>query len=230
MTSSISSWAELPLVGPPVDRPVLVLEGARRDALWSWVLPGRIIGGRIRDRGAAEHLAPEVVAAASKLGFGLPELGAVIVGLGPGSVTGLRLTVAFAKGVACASQCRLVGVPSLPAMLIDAEREDGVAVLEAYAKQVFAAGGDLAADVYLPEQVRAKIGARQVVTDGAVPSMPELCEFAFDLRAHGCDTLTGLAVEGLRRLAAGEESDWKTLAPNYGRPSSAELQMNLKRE
>lgn len=228
MTSSTSSWVERPFVSS-FKKPVLVVEGARRDALWSWVLPDRIVGGRIRDRGAAESLAPEVAIAAKKLGFTIADTGAVIVGAGPGSFTGLRITISFAKGIACALNTPIVGVPSLQAMLVDAGLPDGIAMLEAYAKQVFAYATDVAPDVYLAPAITELRAGRRFVLDGAVPTYADLGN-AIDLKADGNDALIGLATAGLVRLSAGEDDGWMHIVPNYGRPSSAELQLNLARK
>ncbi len=59
------------------------------------------------------HLAPAVEQALSVTGASAAEVQAVGVALGPGSFTGLRIGLAFAKGLALARRIPLVGVPTL---------------------------------------------------------------------------------------------------------------------
>ncbi len=55
---------------------------------------------------------------------GINQLDAVAVSQGPGSYTGLRIGVSTAKGIAYASDLRLIGVPTLQALAIEAGRSD----------------------------------------------------------------------------------------------------------
>jgi len=53
---------------------------------------------------------------------GINQLDAVAVSQGPGSYTGLRIGVSTAKGIAYASDLRLIGVPTLQALAIEAKQ------------------------------------------------------------------------------------------------------------
>ena len=59
------------------------------------------------------ELAPTVSSLIDQAGTSLDELKVVAVALGPGSFTGLRIGMAFAKGMALAGHLDLVGIPSL---------------------------------------------------------------------------------------------------------------------
>jgi tRNA threonylcarbamoyladenosine biosynthesis protein TsaB len=67
----------------------------------------------------------EVLAAA---GVKRGELEALVVGLGPGSFTGLRIGLACAKGLAYAQHLPVVGVSSLEAMALEAQAGEALLV------------------------------------------------------------------------------------------------------
>lgn len=77
-------------------------------------------------RGSAEHsaeLGPALDRLLERCGARLDELGGLGVGLGPGSYTGLRVGVAFAKGLEFGLRVPLVGVPSFEAMAARVTRD-----------------------------------------------------------------------------------------------------------
>lgn len=80
-------------------------------------------------RGHQERLAPLVAEAMAEAGAAFPDLNRIGVTVGPGSFTGLRVGLAFAKGLAIA-----LGIPCV-----------GVGVLDALAASVGEAGRVLAA-------------------------------------------------------------------------------------
>ena len=59
------------------------------------------------------ELAPAVVDLLRRTGHQATDLAAVAVASGPGSYTGLRIGLGFAKGLALANQVKLIGVPTL---------------------------------------------------------------------------------------------------------------------
>jgi tRNA A37 threonylcarbamoyladenosine modification protein TsaB len=222
--------------------PTLVLEGARRDAQWAVVHAGKIVGGRIKDRGAAERLAPTVAAGLSEAGLRAGDLRYVIVGVGPGSYAGLRIVLAFAKGLVQATPgAGLVAVPSMDAMLQDVvearargeaipEAARPVAIMNAFSGQVFAHGDGVPTDSYLPQALNERLGPGVLgVLDGDLPMQKDLAvETWLDLRAMpGGDVPYGVLSLGLDRIERGELAEVTTLLPDYGRLSSAELKANL---
>src|SRR5271170_7435698 len=104
--------------------PVLGLETGGPVASLGVVARGRIAA--VLSRPTVSHCAglpdavDEVLAAA---GFKLRDLAAIAVGIGPGSFTGLRVGLSYAKGLASALGMAVVGVSSLDAIALCAARE-----------------------------------------------------------------------------------------------------------
>jgi tRNA threonylcarbamoyladenosine biosynthesis protein TsaB len=88
-------------------------------------------------RGHQERLAPLVrdIMAAADVGF--DGLGRIAVTTGPGSFTGLRVGLAFAKGLGAALGIPVVGVGVLEALAAQAPEGLSVAVLDARRDQVY---------------------------------------------------------------------------------------------
>ena len=237
MTSTSSSSTDPSSPGAPA----LVLEGARRDAQWALAHEDRIVGGRIKDRGAAERLATEVEGGLRELGLDASQIVHVIVGIGPGSYAGLRIVLAFAKGITHALGAKIVAVPSLQAMLRDVDlaiaRGEAVpaharriAMMNAFGGQLFAAGGGVKDDAYTPASFNAALGDGNDVLgviDGELPMRRELAVPAyFDLRTVERDLPFGVLAIGREMIARGDFADVTTLLPRYGQASSAELKAN----
>ena len=67
-------------------------------------------------KGQAERLAPMVDELLSMGGVGYPDLTAIGVGTGPGNFTGVRISVAFARGLALSLGIPAIGVTRLEAL------------------------------------------------------------------------------------------------------------------
>jgi len=59
------------------------------------------------------ELAPAVAETLSKSGVAIADLQALVVAIGPGSFTGLRIGLALAKGIALVRHLPLIGIPTL---------------------------------------------------------------------------------------------------------------------
>lgn len=93
----------------------------------------------------AERLRPLLDELLSEAGWSKASLERVGVGMGPGSFTGLRVGIAFAKGIALGLGIPWVGVGSLAAMARACPPEAGptrVALLDARRQEVFAQAFD----------------------------------------------------------------------------------------
>jgi tRNA threonylcarbamoyladenosine biosynthesis protein TsaB len=72
------------------------------------------------ERGHQERLAPMTAEVMAGAGIGFSELDKIAVTVGPGSFTGLRVGLAFAKGLRLATGAPLVGIGTLAALAASA--------------------------------------------------------------------------------------------------------------
>jgi len=84
----------------------------------------------------ASELLPRLLVLLARAGRDLREATALAVGVGPGSFTGLRVSMSLAKGMALALRVPLVGVPSLVAWL-EAEPRATAAIARAGAQDTY---------------------------------------------------------------------------------------------
>jgi tRNA threonylcarbamoyladenosine biosynthesis protein TsaB len=84
---------------------------------------GRVLAhaGEVMARGHQERLAPMAAAVMAEAGLPFPAIERIGVTVGPGSFTGLRVGVAFAKGLASALAVPAVGIGTLEALAAEAE-------------------------------------------------------------------------------------------------------------
>lgn len=74
-------------------------------------------------------------------GLAVKDIGIVAVANGPGSFTGLRVGISYAKGLALGLGCRIIGMNTLEALALSSGIDRGLAspMLDAKRKQVYAA-------------------------------------------------------------------------------------------
>jgi tRNA threonylcarbamoyl adenosine modification protein YeaZ len=84
----------------------------------------------------ASELLPRLLVLLARAGRDLHEATALAVGVGPGSFTGLRVSMSLAKGMALALRVPVVGIPSLEAWL-EAEPRAAAAVARAGAQDAY---------------------------------------------------------------------------------------------
>lgn len=144
------------------------------------VLSGdRILAARVEEMGTgqAERLMPLLEEVLAEAGAGWRDLAAIGVGVGPGNFTGVRISVAAARGLALA-----LGVPAI-----------GVTRLEALAQ-------GLPRPLAVVEDARR--GEAYVQVFAAAPEAPALRDIA-GLAALGPLPLTGSAAEAAAALSGG---------------------------
>ncbi len=195
----------------------------------------------------------EMIDAAFKItGTTLGAVDAIAVTSGPGSITGLRIGLAAAKGLALAADKPIIGIPTLEAMAFDIGWMPTILcpVLNARKSEMYAAfyqGGDrkisrLSDELALsPENLAARAllamqetGNRTVVFtgDGVIAYgslltniLGEAAVFADDYKLPRASSSGCLARS---RLAGGLVDDIFTLVPTYIRQSEAEVRLAKK--
>ena len=203
------------------DAPTLLIDTATTRAV---IALGTADGAVIEQRGwtagyrHGEELLTRIDGLLTDRGVSPSELGAIVVGTGPGAFTGLRVGIATAKALAHALRLPIVGVASGLALL-DAAR--ATAPLGATLVLVQPAGPN--------DRVLVRPGEPARILPGGAD--PELAAgerlVAVDLAGHADDEAVALgaaASDGLaaamlatasRRLAAGDPDDLATLVPEY---------------
>jgi tRNA threonylcarbamoyladenosine biosynthesis protein TsaB len=92
----------------------------------------------------SETVLPEIERVLDSCGRRVDEIGAIVVGAGPGSFTGVRIAASFAKGMAFGLGARLYAYSSLAAIAVGTGTRGRVcAILDARRGQLYAAGYDL---------------------------------------------------------------------------------------
>ena len=190
----------------------------------------------------AGDLAPAAVELLSAQGWKARDLNGVVVSIGPGSYTGLRVGVMSAKTLAYATGCALNGVETFAVIAAQAPKEikrlDVLA--DAQQEKVYVQSFMRHCDDWRPcDVLRIQPFAEWVTQRTAETwvSGPGLRRWAARLPSDvpltdatlwdpQADTLLHL---GLTRYKAGERDDPFALEPLYLRPSSAEEQYRVRR-
>jgi tRNA threonylcarbamoyladenosine biosynthesis protein TsaB len=171
----------------------------------------------------------------SRAGRTIDDVEGLAVSIGPGSFTGLRIGLAFAKGVALAGRVPVVGVPTLEALACVADAAWGetiCAALDARKQEIYAAlfratpdgPRRLTDDLALsPAALAARLEAPCVCVGDAVEVYGAVLGARAVLRPFATHHPRGGVVArlGAVRLAAGEASNPGTLEPVYVRPPDA---------
>jgi tRNA threonylcarbamoyladenosine biosynthesis protein TsaB len=243
MTSRVLFRAERLIAAAAGARPVLGLETGAPVAGLALFADGRIAAERSQP--TTSHGAALPVAVAQLLEeaqVALAGLGAIAVGIGPGSFTGLRVGLCYAKGIALATGCALVGVASLDSLALGALEAAGpaaspgrllVPIVDARKGEVYAALYRVVAD-----------GLEKLSRDLVMPLARLVAEIregailAGDLKSNDAAALLRnkgievmaldggalatrarmVAITGAARLAGGDTDRAESLEPLYVRP------------
>lgn len=174
---------------------------------------------RILGRGHAEHLVPMIAA--------LPDRGKaqrILVSLGPGSFTGVRIGIAVAGALAIAWRAQVAGYPTLAlvaAMALEGRAADPVTVCMAgghgeWFVQDFGPRGVPAGDLAsLTPQAAAQRPIAPLVVGNRAAELAELADIRPDAIDLGPDARFVIAIDPSQLTAA--------LTPIYGRAPDARL-------
>src|SRR5882762_4586919 len=232
--------------------PILGLDTSTQIASLAIVAGGRVAGSMavpVSSHGAA---LPRVVDdLLSSAGFKIRDLAAIAVGIGPGSFTGLRIGLSYAKGLAMASGCALTGVPGFDAMAMAAiDTTTSIEVGRLLAVVVDARKNEVYATLY-----RVVANGLEKLTEDLVVTLEHLASritedvtFIGDSTAKDAAALVGMkghgaavfetgtldmrgvsiAAIGAARFARGEMDRVASLEPLYIRTPEATFKPNLK--
>jgi tRNA threonylcarbamoyladenosine biosynthesis protein TsaB len=158
--------------------------------------------------------------------IGLASVQAIVVGMGPGGFTGLRVGLATAKGLAHALDIPIVGIPTSTALLAAAVAASGAAGQAA--DDLAPAGSALLLPAGPRDRVLVDQAGPRLLPAGTDPELaPAVWVVAVDLEGRapseavdrGMAALAGLGPSLLRlgraRLARGEVDDLARLVPEY---------------
>lgn len=123
---------------------ILGIDTATRIGSVGLVEHGRVMAERSGParQGHGGALAPLTQQLLDDAGWSVTSIDAVAVSIGPGSFTGLRVGLGFAKGVAYAGDARLLPIPTLDALAAVADAEPGdlvCPILDARKGELYAA-------------------------------------------------------------------------------------------
>jgi tRNA threonylcarbamoyladenosine biosynthesis protein TsaB len=191
------------------------------------VLDGERVVASAREvmaRGHQERLAPMARQLMAQAGLGFDSLERIAVTVGPGSFTGLRVGIAFAKGLALALDLPAVGVGTLEALAAEA---DGLVfpAIDARRGQLYLQAFEDGRALMAPDAVAAEVAAARIaelsqgrpftlVGSGAA-LLADFAPGAAIVPAEGADA------RRVARLAAGR--DPAPLRPLYLRAPDAKL-------
>lgn len=174
----------------------------------------------------------------------LSDVAAIAVCTGPGSFTGLRIGVAFAKALAQARDLPCIGVSAYDvaeagsralfprAAILTGKRGFYYARLRASADgpSSFVCGESLAISDVVAQLARDS--GRPVMLHGETGAVADrrsaIAAGSFAARRPG-ELALAVAQLGAARLSAGEAADWRTIAIDYGQRPNAELNWEARR-
>ena len=194
-------------------------------------------------RSHAQALPLLVARVLADAGLGVQALDALAVSIGPGSFTGLRIGLGYAKGVAFAGRVPLVAVPTLEALAWVAEAAPGeriCAALDARKGEVYAALFEatvagpcrLTPDLAVrPAELAARLEPPCVLVGDAGTVYRDVLGARAAIRPFTTHHPRGgiVARLGWQRLLAGEAANPGDLEPVYVRLPEAELARPVSR-
>jgi len=191
-------------------------------------------------RAPSEIVAVEVLNVLTNNGYTTDNVGLIVMTLGPGSFTGIRVGLAFCKGLHEGGNIPLVGVPTLDALASSFSFMDGYylcPIIDARKSEVFASlyrvsqGNMLRIDDYRsmkPTELAGIIKTPCICFGTGAALCEPLLSHMNEVRVirEGFSMISGHALikEGLMRAS---ETGAETPLPIYCRKSEAEIKFNI---
>ena len=178
--------------------------------------------------------ASEIAALAEELcfdcGVSVTHIEAVAVSLGPGSFTGVRVGLAYAKGLALGLGAPLVGVSRFDQALSELTGEPDIALIHMKPGMYYLwRGGELYSET--TNEIRKRLSAISNPTLALIDCPSAEAEFpeASSIISVETKPRTLLTLAG-SSFATAREENWLELEPMYVGPSSAERRFESRRE
>lgn len=209
---------------PKAGRLLIVDTATRHPTLALAELDGGLLGQRQWEsrHSHGERLLEELDALLDEHSESATGLGAIVVGTGPGSFTGLRIGLATAKVLAYSLGIPVVGIPTARALALAAGLADAVVTLPAGASDRYVASyavvDGAARELADPTLAAGPVAAgdeRNLVAVDFGPAAGVPAEAIERGRRAMAGLAEALASEGARRLATGATDDVAALVPAY---------------
>ena len=159
-----------------------------------------------------ETLLPTIAALLERRGLAPTALAAIVVGIGPGAFTGLRVGIATAKGLAHALGVPIVGVSTADALLAGAAADAVLLLPAGPSDRLLVRRGEPARLVRAGEDLDLPVDAGLVALDLDGRAPEDALERVETARAGLGASLLAL---GAARLTAGDVDDLAGLVPEY---------------
>ena len=193
----------------------------------------------------SEALAQTICDLKRENNFDLAALKALVVGLGPGSFTGIRVGLSLAKGIGLATGCGVVGVSSFAIAALSTIQDGYGLVVQSSGKKAFMVGGyqvssGMVCKTVLPDvsidyhQLGGTIQAFSEEIGGAsmqivCPNRPEILKESYD-DFQFCEAKIGMR-EGIyfvrEHIRAADFASLESIVPSYLRLTEAERQLGV---
>lgn len=182
-------------------------------------------------RGHAERLPAIVQSVMATAETGFDDIGRIGVTVGPGSFAGIRVGVAFARGLSLALAAPAVGIGSLEAIAIPAARRHGktvMAALDARRGHVWTFAADASGKPVAEAAELTPQAAANLALDTGCALLGSGAQLLADLEAQLTSSIIGdiaaPAIEDVVRLAAATDPENNPPEPRYLREADAKPQ------
>jgi tRNA threonylcarbamoyladenosine biosynthesis protein TsaB len=225
----------------PIGRPVLAIDTAAAQGTICLVDPGRGAFEEVELTALAmpsESLVETIARTLQRMTCKPTDLGAVVVALGPGSFTGLRVGLATAKGLCLGAGVPLFGYASFAALALAGGQGLASPLLDARHGQIFCAlyrtDGQGQTQPLIEDGVRPLVAWLELLSTQeepvrAIGAGVELLPETMSARVTRDPNVVAKAGYGILavadRLRRGEPDDVATLVPHYLQASEAEKKL-----